>query len=140
MFAARSLAGRAKPATTAWLLVLGMLATPWAIAQDKLGLKLTIEPANFALFPPPAPAPQPQLDLTVHWKGLPTHSGTASLIAGRPFTFGKNPHAMPGLVPPDPEARSPGDLLYVGMQFEDGTRIRLKRSGDGLKLSYRSTF
>lgn len=136
MYAARSLAGRAKPVATAWLLA---LAAPWAVAQDRLGLKLTVEPADFAIFPPPS-NPPPQLDLTLHWKGLSTPSGSASLIAGRPFSFGKSGPAMPGLVPPDPEVRSPSDLVYVGMQFQDGTRIRLKRSGDGLKLSYRSSF
>ena len=101
-----------------------------------LGLKLTVQPAEFPVFKSLPPAPR--LDLTLRWDNLPSPAGTVSLFAGR--TIGRQPLDIPGLVPPDAEARSASDLMYVGVQFEGGARLRLKRSGDGLKLSYRASF
>ncbi len=111
-------------------------AAPKATAGKGLGLKLTLRPSDFPVFI--APATPPRLDLTLAWTNLPTPAGPVSLFAGR--TLGRQAATIPGLVPPDPEMRSPSDLMYVGVQFEGGARLRLKRSGDGLKLSYRASF
>ncbi len=146
MSLARSLSPCARPLLAAWLAMLGAfpalaqdlaLDVPRPPARDKgLGLKLTLQPADFPDFI--TPAPPPRLDLTLRWDNLPTPAGTVSLFAGR--SFGAQGPAMPGLVAPDADLRSPSDLMYVGVQFEGGARLRLKRSGDGLKLSYRASF
>ena len=134
----------ARSLMAAWLLA---LAAPAALAQDVaeqatlapdkgLGLKLTLRPSDFPLVATPT---QPvRLDLTLRWDNLPTPAGPVSLFAGR--TLGRLAPNMPGLVSPDPELRSASDLMYIGVQFDGGARLRLKRSGDGLKLSYRSSF
>lgn len=139
----------ARPVLAACLAVLGATNPVPAAAQEAsaeaplltnwnkgLGLKLTLQPADFPVFN--TPAQPPRLDLTVRLDNLHSPAGTISLFAGR--TIGRQPLAVPGLVPPDPELRSASDLMYVGVQFEGGARLRLKRSGDGLKLSYRTSF
>lgn len=141
----RSLSIRARSHLAAWLLA---LAAPWtppaAVAQVEgprdvgLGLKLTLQAADFPIHPSPADAYR--IDLTLHWDGIPTPAGPISLFAGRPLAFGRRGTGLPGMVAPDPELRSASDLVYVGMQFDSGARLRLKRSGDGLKLSYRASF
>ncbi len=146
MSLARFLSPRARPLLAVWLVLLGalpalaqdlVLEPPRPPAREKgLGLKLTLQPADFPVAL--TPAPPPRLDLTLRWDNVPTPAGPVSLFAGR--TFGPQGPAMPGLVPPDADIRSPSDLMYVGVQFEGGARIRLKRSGDGLKLSYKNSF
>ena len=149
MSLATSLRTPSRPLLAACLVVLGATSAVPAAAQEAtpeppslmnwnkgLGLKLGLQPADFPVFT--TPAQPPRLDLTVRLDNLHSPAGTVSLFAGR--TVGRQPLAVPGLVPPDPEVRSASDLMYVGVQFEGGARLRLKRSGDGLKLSYRTSF
>lgn len=136
---ARTMSARARPLLAACLVVLcGLPAIAQEAALEKkgLGLKLTLQPADFPVWTTLHPAPH--LDLTLRWANLSTPAGPVSLFAGR--TVGRQAPGMPGLVAPDPELRSASDLMYVGVQFQGGARLRLKRSGDGLKISYRNSF
>lgn len=114
-----------------------VLAAPLALAQqEKLGLRVTLDPSPSPTFVNPAASKR--LDLTLQSNRLPAPAGRLSLFAGR--TLGREAPDTPGLAPLDPDVRSTSDLMYVGVQFEGGARLRLKRWGNGVKFSYRANF
>lgn len=121
-----------------WILAafLAVMATVTAWAQGDP--QLAIQPAETALgHPPPRTIP---LDLTLRSNRLATPYGQVRLFAGGTLVASRAAPAAPGLAPPDPDLRSRSDLFYVGMQFDNGARLRIKRSGDGIKVTYRASF
>jgi len=131
----RSLRSRACGALAAALLLAGN-------AWSQQGLRLTLQPSDLVIVPAPVP---PALDLTVHWTPA-FGTGTAiDMIAGRQVRtpgLGLYPGGMDGseFQPPRPEPLSLRELSFVGVQFQGGARLTLRRRGDGLGLVYRASF
>lgn len=105
-----------------------------ASAQD--GLSLQIQPSEAAT---PRAAIPGALDLTLRW---PPARGASSmtLVAGRPLLGPPARANSLNTATSEPDARSPGDLMFVGVEFQGGARLRIRKWGDGLKLSYRNSF
>ncbi len=117
-------------------LVGAVLAAPAGAAANE-GLRLTLQPSDLVVVPAPLPR---ALDLTVHWTPESESGNAIDLIAGRQMRgLGLQP-AMAGFVPARPEPVSLRELTFVGVQFHGGARLTLRRRGDGLGLTYRTTF
>ncbi len=119
------------------ILVLGGIAgfvTCAALAQERLSLQ--IKPSET---PAPRVAGSPALDLTLRWPPVHGRSSMA-LVAGRPL-LAPYPRANTlDALNTDPDARSPSELMFVGVEFDSGARLRVRKWGDGLKINYRTRF
>lgn len=120
-------------------IVVALLTAMVAVAAGAQGDPVVaIQPAETPLG---HPAPRtPPLDLTLRSHRLATPYGPVRLFAGGTLAGSRAAPAAPGLAPPDPDVRTRSDLVYVGVQFDNGARLRIKRSGDGIKLTYRASF
>lgn len=119
-------------------LAAGMVAATLAAGAQE-GLRLTLQPSDLVVVPAPTPR---ALDLTVHWTPEHEPGHAIDLIAGRQMR-GLGLHAnasMPGFVPVRPEPLSLRELTFIGVQFQGGSRLTLRRKGNGLGLTYRTTF
>ncbi|MFD0669815.1 hypothetical protein ACT80S_19005 [Ramlibacter sp. MAHUQ-53] len=119
-------------------LAAGLVAGATAAGAQE-GLRLTLQPSDLVVVPAPTPR---ALDLTVHWTPEHEPGHAIDLIAGRQMRgLGLHPNAsMPGFVPARPEPVSLRELTFIGVQFQGGSRLTLRRKGDGLGLTYRTTF
>jgi len=138
----------ARPAPTharlgAWVLAAACLAgTAPAPAFAQEGLQLTLEP-SVTLRHPDLPLnlqPPPALDLSLHWSGGHGSGNAFELIAGRQVGgLGLQP-GVPAFASIKREPISLRELTFIGVQFQGGARLTLRRRGDGLGLPYRATF
>lgn len=118
-----------------------LLAAAAPAAADE-GLRLVLEP-SVALRHPDLPLnlqPAPALDLSVHWPAGRAKGSAFELIAGREVGgLGLQP-AIPGFAHIKREPISLRELSFIGVQFQGGARLTLRKRGDGLGLTYRATF
>lgn len=118
----------------------GGLCAAALVASAQEGLRMTLQPSDLVV--PPYSAPR-ALDLTLHWTPDQESGHAIDLIAGRQTRgLGLQPSAsgMPDFTPARPEPLSLRELTFIGVQFQGGARLTLRRRGDGLGLSYRATF
>ncbi len=116
-----------------------LLATSLGAAAQE-GLRLTLQPSDLVVVPAPVPR---ALDLTLHWTPDHEPGHAIDLIAGRQtrgLGLQPTPSAMPGFAAARPEVLSLRELTFIGVQFQGGARLTLRRRGDGLGLTYRATF